>query len=128
MPNKPINGREPEFSEEDMQREELGPRGVPGKKSPAKMTPQAEKNTPNDQDTATRNRRAYNRAARWGFGLASPDVQPVTGILVSTSCRFQFRHQLPAARGAGKAIHRENKLHEISSFLHGFLLSFDLAD
>jgi hypothetical protein len=31
MPDKPINGREPEFSEEDIQREELGPRGVPGK-------------------------------------------------------------------------------------------------
>jgi hypothetical protein len=31
MPDKPINGREPEFSEEDIQREELGPRGVPGR-------------------------------------------------------------------------------------------------
>jgi hypothetical protein len=51
MPDKPINGREPEFSEEDIQREELGPRGVPGKESPAKMTPQAEKNTPRDPDT-----------------------------------------------------------------------------
>ncbi len=51
MPDKPINGREPEFSEEDLQREQLGPRGVPGKKSPAKMTPQAEKNTPKDPDT-----------------------------------------------------------------------------
>jgi len=43
MPEKPINGREPEFSEEDIQREQLGPRGVPGKPSPAKMTPQREK-------------------------------------------------------------------------------------
>lgn len=51
MPDKPINGREPEFSEEDLQREELGPRGVPGKESPAKMTPLAEKNTPKDPDT-----------------------------------------------------------------------------
>ncbi len=49
--DKPINGREPEFSEEDLQREELGPRGVKGKESPAKMTPQAEKNTPKDPDT-----------------------------------------------------------------------------
>jgi hypothetical protein len=49
--DKPINGREPEFSEEDIQREELGPRGVPGKESPAKMTPQGEKNTPKDPDT-----------------------------------------------------------------------------
>jgi hypothetical protein len=51
MPDKPVNGREPEFSEEDLQREELGPRGVPGKESPAKMTPQVEKNTPKDPDT-----------------------------------------------------------------------------
>ena len=51
MPDTPINGREPEFSEEDMQREALGPRGVPGKPSPSKMTPQAEKNTPKDPDT-----------------------------------------------------------------------------
>jgi hypothetical protein len=45
MPREPINGREPEFSEEDIQRDELGPRGVPGKKDPAKMTPQQEKST-----------------------------------------------------------------------------------
>jgi hypothetical protein len=51
MPDKPINGREPEFSEEDIQREQLGPRGVPGKPSPAKMTPQREKKTPKDVDT-----------------------------------------------------------------------------
>lgn len=51
MPNEPINGREPAFSEEDIQQEELGPRGVPGKESPAKMTPQAEKNTQKDPPT-----------------------------------------------------------------------------
>ncbi len=51
MPDKPINGREPGFSEEDIQRDELGPRGVPGKPSPGKMTPQVEKNTPKDPDT-----------------------------------------------------------------------------
>ncbi|WP_342741127.1 hypothetical protein [Bradyrhizobium sp. B117] len=45
MPEKPINGVEPERSEDDIQREELGPRGVPGKASPAKMTPQREKKT-----------------------------------------------------------------------------------
>ena len=33
MPDEPINGREPEFSEEDLQREALGPRGVPGKEN-----------------------------------------------------------------------------------------------
>jgi hypothetical protein len=43
MPKAPINGRESNFSEEDLQREELGPRGVRGKESPAEMTPQREK-------------------------------------------------------------------------------------
>src|SRR5436853_7798424 len=46
MSDKPINGREPNFSEEDLQREELGPRGVPGEESPTKMTPQREKKKP----------------------------------------------------------------------------------
>jgi hypothetical protein len=50
MPTEPINGREPEFSEEDLQRKELGPRGVPGKDSPAKMAPQREKKQPKDVD------------------------------------------------------------------------------
>jgi hypothetical protein len=48
MPDEPINGREPNFSEEDLQREQLSPRGVPGKDSPTKMTPQREKKTPKD--------------------------------------------------------------------------------
>jgi hypothetical protein len=50
MPTEPINGREPDFSEEDLQREQLGPSGVPGKESPAKMTPQREKKTPKHVD------------------------------------------------------------------------------
>lgn len=50
MPKDQINGREPEFSEEDVQREELGPRGVPGRESPAKMTPQRQKKTPKEVD------------------------------------------------------------------------------
>lgn len=50
MPTEPINGREPDFSEEDLQREQLGPRGVPGRESPAKMTPQREKKTPKHVD------------------------------------------------------------------------------
>ena len=40
----------PRPTEDDIQRELLGPRGVPGKPSPAKMTPQAEKNTPSYAD------------------------------------------------------------------------------
>lgn len=47
---KPIKGVEPERSEDDIQREELGPRGVPGKESPAKMTPQRQMKTPKDVD------------------------------------------------------------------------------
>ncbi|NPV23889.1 hypothetical protein [Bradyrhizobium aeschynomenes] len=46
----PINGREPDRSEDDIQRDQLGPRGVPGAKDPAKMTPQREKKTPDDVD------------------------------------------------------------------------------
>ena len=33
-----VNGVEPEKSEDDIQREQLGPRGVPGAPDPAKMT------------------------------------------------------------------------------------------
>jgi hypothetical protein len=40
------NGVEAAFSEDDIQREQLGPRGVPGKADPAKMTPQRDKKTP----------------------------------------------------------------------------------
>jgi hypothetical protein len=40
---RPLNGVEPEKSEDDIQRELLGPRGVPGAPDPAKMTPQREK-------------------------------------------------------------------------------------
>jgi hypothetical protein len=50
MPKEPINGREPNFSEEDIQREQLGPRGVPGKEDPAKMTPRREKKQPKNVD------------------------------------------------------------------------------
>jgi len=40
------NGVEPPFSEDDLQREQLGPRGIPGQPDPAKMTPQRQKKTP----------------------------------------------------------------------------------
>ncbi|CAL79130.1 hypothetical protein BRADO5454 [Bradyrhizobium sp. ORS 278] len=46
----PINGREPDRSEDDIQRDQLGPRGVPGGQDPAKMTPQRDKKTPDDVD------------------------------------------------------------------------------
>ena len=50
MPHEPINGREPGKSEDDMQREKLGPRGVPGKERLARMTAQREKKTPKEVD------------------------------------------------------------------------------
>jgi hypothetical protein len=46
MPDEPINGREPDKSEDDIQREKLGPGAAPGKESPTKMTLEREKKTP----------------------------------------------------------------------------------
>ncbi|MCL8488210.1 hypothetical protein [Bradyrhizobium denitrificans] len=46
----PINGREPDRSEDDIQRDQLGPRGIPGAKDPATMTPQRDKKMPDDAD------------------------------------------------------------------------------
>jgi hypothetical protein len=40
------NGVEPAFSEDDIQREQFGPRGVKGAPDPAVMTPQRAKKTP----------------------------------------------------------------------------------
>ena len=37
-------------TEDEMQREVLGPRGVPGEADPARMTPQQRKNTPQNID------------------------------------------------------------------------------
>jgi hypothetical protein len=33
MQDEPINGREPDKSEDDIQREKLGPRGVPARRA-----------------------------------------------------------------------------------------------
>ncbi|HEY2212380.1 MAG TPA: hypothetical protein VGH62_12340 [Bradyrhizobium sp.] len=43
-------GIEPDFSEDDIQRAQFGPRGVPGAADPARMTPQREKKTPRHID------------------------------------------------------------------------------
>jgi hypothetical protein len=48
--NREPNGVEPDFSEDDIQREQFGPRGVPGRPDPAKMTPQRDKKTPKHID------------------------------------------------------------------------------
>jgi hypothetical protein len=40
----------PRQSEDDQQRAQFGPRGVPGKPDPAKMVPQRKKKTPTDFD------------------------------------------------------------------------------
>lgn len=44
----PASDRNPDLrpSEDDIQREKLGPRGVPGEPDPARMTPQRWKKTP----------------------------------------------------------------------------------
>jgi hypothetical protein len=63
------NGREPDKSEDDIQCEKLGHRGVPGKESPTKMTPQREKKTPKDVDpghTAYCDARVRTRGATRG--------------------------------------------------------------
>jgi hypothetical protein len=44
------NGVEPDFSEDDIQREMFGPRGVKGAPDPARMTPQRAKKTPTHID------------------------------------------------------------------------------
>lgn len=44
------NDIELEKSEDDIQRKQLGPRGVPGAPDPAKMTPQREEKTPKHVD------------------------------------------------------------------------------
>jgi hypothetical protein len=46
----PPVGIEPEFSEDDIQRAQFGPRGVPGASDPARMTPQRAKKTPTNID------------------------------------------------------------------------------
>lgn len=48
VPPRPVepNGVEPDFSEDDIQRAQFGPRGVPGAPDPARMTPQRAKKTP----------------------------------------------------------------------------------
>jgi len=43
-------GIEPAFSEEDIQRAQFGPRGVPGAVDPARMTPQSKTKTPDHVD------------------------------------------------------------------------------
>lgn len=49
-PERQTDDGKPRQSEDDTQREQLGPRGEPGKPDPAKMTPQREKKTPNHID------------------------------------------------------------------------------
>jgi len=49
-PRREPNGVSPAFTEDDLQREQLGPRGIPGDPGKPEMTPQREKKTPvNDE-------------------------------------------------------------------------------
>jgi hypothetical protein len=76
MPREPVNGREPDFTEDD-QREELGPRGVPGKSDPAKMTPQR------DKKTVRFPRRMLVGAGQVGCGHScQPADQPKQGLML----------------------------------------------
>lgn len=45
-----VDDGKPRLTEDEIQREQLGPRGVPGKPDPAKMVPQRRKKTPSDFD------------------------------------------------------------------------------
>ena len=47
---RPPVGIEPEYSEDDIQRAQFGPRGVPGAPDPARMTPQRDKKAPTHID------------------------------------------------------------------------------
>src|SRR6266700_5218453 len=45
-----VDDGRPRQSEDDIQREQFGPRGVPGKPDPARMVPQRKKKTPSEFD------------------------------------------------------------------------------
>jgi hypothetical protein len=49
-PRRQVDDRRPRQSEDDQQRQQFGPRGVPGQPDPAKMVPQRKKKTPSDFD------------------------------------------------------------------------------
>jgi hypothetical protein len=50
MGRRQLDDAQPRASEEDIQRAQFGPRGVPGNDDPAKMVPQRKKKTPSDVD------------------------------------------------------------------------------
>jgi hypothetical protein len=86
---QPLNGEEPEKSEDDIQRELPGPRGVPGAPDPARLTPQGEKNAPKHVDFGT-----VHRLAMAAGGLLST-------VLCVGSGRATYipHHDLHDARG-----------------------------
>jgi hypothetical protein len=45
-----VDDGQPRLTEDEIQRAQFGPRGVPGKADPAKMVPQRKKKTPSDFD------------------------------------------------------------------------------
>lgn len=67
--NGQLANDKPRPTEDDIQREQLGPRGVPGKADPAKMTPQRKKKTPSYSEPDGRSclgraRRGLSKAGR----------------------------------------------------------------
>ena len=86
---QPLNGEQPQKSEDDIRRELLGPRGVPGAPDPARLTPQGEKSTPKQVDLGT-----VHRLAMAAGGLLST-------VLCVGSGRATYipHHDLRDARG-----------------------------
>lgn len=86
---QPLNGEEPEKSEDVIQRELLGPRGVLGAPDPTRLSPQGEKNTPKRIDFG-----AVHRLAMAAGGLLSTVV-----CVGSGRATYIPHHDLPGARG-----------------------------
>jgi hypothetical protein len=86
---QPLNGEEPEKSEDVIQRELLGPRDALAAPHPARLSPQGEKNTPKHIDFGT-----VHRLAMAAGGLLST-------VLCVGSARATYipHHDLPDARG-----------------------------
>ena len=86
---QPLNGEEPEKSEDAIQRELLGSRGGPGAPDPVRLTPQGEKNTPKHVDFGT------------AHGLAMPAGRSLSTVLCVGSGRATYipHHDLHEARG-----------------------------
>ncbi len=80
-----LNGNEPAKSGDDRQREELGPRGVPGAPDPAKMTPQRE------EDAEERRSWAHCLKDYLGRLTKSPERECIAPRILRRQVPFQLR-------------------------------------